>query len=505
MVVVITSTGGVTKRVLTFDQPVDPRPRRLGGRVPQRAPRGLRPRRADAPAAAAPTARSAPSERRFLDALAPVFGELAGDGRRHALRRGRRAAARRRAASQDLTQLNELLTALERRVALLARAAHRARRARRARAHRRRERAAGAAVVRARRRRLRAAGAQARDRVRVGPLRMDYARTIATVREAARAALARTSRTSTRLMAVSMASTVPRDPYEVLGVPRDADEQQIKKSFRRLARELHPDVNAHDPRGRGEVQGGRGGLRDPVRRRAPRDLRPLRPRGPAQRRHAAELRGLRLDQRPLRGVLRPGVRLGGFAGRASGPAAGRGRDRRRRDRPRAGGRRAPRVEIAFDGVDRCERCYGDGAEPGTTIATCERCGGAGVLQMVSRSPFGQVMRTAACDACARRRPDRPSSPCTDCDGRGRVVRARTLRVDVPAGIADGQRIRLAGSGHAGERGGPPGDLYVQVRVRPRRAAAARRRRPRDRARRARAARRARHDGSTLPRSAARPR
>ena len=84
--------------------------------------------------------------------------------------------------------------------------------------------------------------------------------------------------------------------------------------------------------------------------------------------------------------------------------------------------------------------------------------------MVSRSPFGQVMRTAACDVCAGQG-QIPESPCKTCDGRGRVVRPRTLRVDVPAGIDDGQRIRIAGSGHAGERGGPPGDLYVQVRVR----------------------------------------
>jgi len=84
---------------------------------------------------------------------------------------------------------------------------------------------------------------------------------------------------------------------------------------------------------------------------------------------------------------------------------------------------------------------------------------------VTRSPFGQVMRTTACDACGGegRIPD---SPCNDCDGHGRLVRRREVEIDVPAGIADGQRIRLQGRGHAGERGGPPGDLYVQIRVRP---------------------------------------
>ncbi|MFL5828438.1 MAG: DnaJ C-terminal domain-containing protein, partial [Solirubrobacteraceae bacterium] len=107
---------------------------------------------------------------------------------------------------------------------------------------------------------------------------------------------------------------------------------------------------------------------------------------------------------------------------------------------------------------------GNGAEPGTPIETCPRCGGSGQLRAVSRTPFGQVMRTTACDVChgdgrvAR-------DPCQVCSGRGRKVERARVSVDVPAGIADGQRIRISGRGHAGERGGPPGDLYVQVRVR----------------------------------------
>ena len=88
-----------------------------------------------------------------------------------------------------------------------------------------------------------------------------------------------------------------------------------------------------------------------------------------------------------------------------------------------------------------------------------------MLQAVSRSPFGQVVRQVACDVCGGEGRV-PEQPCPQCDGRGREVRRRTLRVDVPAGIADGQRIRLAGRGHAGERGGPPGDLYVLVQVAP---------------------------------------
>ena len=122
------------------------------------------------------------------------------------------------------------------------------------------------------------------------------------------------------------------------------------------------------------------------------------------------------------------------------------------------------VEVSYEAVALCEHCRGNGAEPGTPIETCPRCQGTGQLRAVSRTPFGQVMRTTACDVChgdgrvAR-------DPCKVCRGRGRKVERAKVAVDVPAGIADGQRIRIAGRGHAGERGGPPGDLYVLIRVR----------------------------------------
>jgi molecular chaperone DnaJ len=121
------------------------------------------------------------------------------------------------------------------------------------------------------------------------------------------------------------------------------------------------------------------------------------------------------------------------------------------------------LELTFEAIETCERCHGNGAEPGTPIETCPRCGGAGMLQAVTRSPFGQIVRSVTCDVCGGEGKV-PKEPCTQCDGRGREVRRRTLRVDVPAGIADGQRIRLGGRGHAGEAGGPPGDLYVLIHV-----------------------------------------
>ena len=123
------------------------------------------------------------------------------------------------------------------------------------------------------------------------------------------------------------------------------------------------------------------------------------------------------------------------------------------------------VDIAYDAVDRCERCSGNGAEPGTPIETCERCGGAGQLRAVTRSAFGQLVRAQVCDACGGDG-KLPREPCSRCRGRGREAGRVELTIDVPAGIADEQRIRVSGRGHAGERGDPAGDLYVLVRVEP---------------------------------------
>ena len=121
------------------------------------------------------------------------------------------------------------------------------------------------------------------------------------------------------------------------------------------------------------------------------------------------------------------------------------------------------LDVDYDVVAPCSRCHGNGAEPGTPIETCPRCAGTGELRTVSRTTFGQLVRSQPCDTCggdgkvAR-------TPCEQCGGAGREPVSRELSVDIPPGIADGQRIRLAGRGHAGERGGPAGDLYVLVRV-----------------------------------------
>ena len=112
----------------------------------------------------------------------------------------------------------------------------------------------------------------------------------------------------------------------------------------------------------------------------------------------------------------------------------------------------------------CGHCGGDGSEPGTEVSMCTTCGGAGRLQHISRSVFGEFVRTQTCSTCAGsgRRIERP---CTLCRGAGRVLDERTLEVEIPPGIHDGQRIRLSGEGHAGPLGGRAGDVYVEVHVR----------------------------------------
>jgi molecular chaperone DnaJ len=260
-----------------------------------------------------------------------------------------------------------------------------------------------------------------------------------------------------------MSQTVPRDPYEVLGVERDADDAQIKKAFRRLARTLHPDVNPDDPDAQDrfrEVAEAYEILSDAERRstfdRYGHD-------GLKQRGMGSNFEGFGSMSDLFGAVF--GQAFGGGGGASAGG-------------PRAGGDLAvdaqmslhqaltgARIELEYELVARCETCTGSGAKPGTKTKTCATCGGHGVVDQVSRTPFGDMVRRTSCEVCSGRGRV-PEEPCSDCHGRGLKPTTRTIEVDVPAGIADGQRIRLSGRGHQGEPGAPDGDLYVVVTVLP---------------------------------------
>ncbi len=258
---------------------------------------------------------------------------------------------------------------------------------------------------------------------------------------------------------------MPRDPYEILGVDRGADEAEIKKAFRGLARELHPDVNTSDP-----------GAEEKFKEAA----------------EAYEILSDAERRRTYDAFGHDGLRSGGFHSQAesaggfqdifeaifgqSDPMFGDLFGRGGGGGPAPGGDIGIRVEIEladviegirreveFDAVVRCEHCHGNGAEPGTPISTCETCDGAGQVRQVTRTPFGQMVRAAPCPTC-HGAGKIPETPCGVCSGEGVTSEAKTYEVDVPAGIENGQRIRISGAGHAGGSGAPPGDLYVQVQI-----------------------------------------
>jgi molecular chaperone DnaJ len=260
--------------------------------------------------------------------------------------------------------------------------------------------------------------------------------------------------------------TATRDYYDVLGVPRDADDTSIKKAFRRLARELHPDVNSHDPEAEEKFKEAAEAyevLSDPDRR-ATYDRyghEGLRSGGYAPNFDGFGSVGDIFEA--FFGGSGPFGDIFGGGGRTGGPIQG-GDVAQAVEIALADAAHGTKVEISYDAIHLCETCHGNGAEPGTPIETCSRCGGTGQLRAVARTPFGQMVQSTACDVCGGDGRV-PASPCKACRGRGRKVERAKVSVDVPAGIADGQRIRVSGRGHAGERGGPQGDLYVVVRVR----------------------------------------
>ncbi len=254
-----------------------------------------------------------------------------------------------------------------------------------------------------------------------------------------------------------------RDYYEVLGVSREASDDEVKKAFRGLARELHPDINKHDPQAEEKFKEAAQAYEvlSDHERRAVYDRyghEGLRSGG-----FESGFSGFSNLGDIFEAFFGGDNPFGGFGGRAqTGPE--RGRDVAVQvsltlEEVLTGAAK----EVEFEATTRCLRCNGNGAEPGTPIETCPRCEGTGQLQSVARTVFGQVVRSQACDRCGGDGKI-PKTPCTQCRGSGHEREVRSLSVDVPAGVEDGQRVRLSERGHAGERGGPAGDLYVLVMV-----------------------------------------
>lgn len=259
-----------------------------------------------------------------------------------------------------------------------------------------------------------------------------------------------------------------RDYYDVLGVGKSADATEIKKAYRKLAMKYHPDKNPGDKEAEErfkEINEAYEVLSDETKRR-------------------------NYDQFGHEGVNGQGFGgAGGFGGQGFGGfddifgdifgdmfGGGFGGGRQRRRSPERGADIKQRVNISFEEAafgkkvqvkinrsEECEECNGSGAKPGTSKKTCPTCNGSGQVQSVQRTPFGNIASTRTCSTC-NGEGEVIDSPCTKCHGKGSIRKTKTIEVDIPAGIDEGQMIKLGGQGELGSRGGPRGDLYIEVNV-----------------------------------------
>ncbi len=255
-----------------------------------------------------------------------------------------------------------------------------------------------------------------------------------------------------------------RDFYDVLGVPKNASDEEIKKAYRKLAMKYHPDRNQGDAAKEAEVKF----------KEAKEAYEML---SDADKRAAYDQYGHAGVDPNMRGGGPGAEGFGGFAeafGDIFGDIFGQSRGGRG-----GGGRQVYRgsdlsyamevtleeaatgkdAQIRIPTWDSCDTCHGSGAKPGTQAKTCTSCNGQGVVQM--RQGFFSVQQT--CPQCRGSGKIIPE-PCTSCHGQGKIKRQKTLEVKIPAGIDDGMRIRSAGNGEPGMNGGPPGDLYIEIRL-----------------------------------------
>lgn len=237
------------------------------------------------------------------------------------------------------------------------------------------------------------------------------------------------------------------DHYETLGVQRNASSEEIKKAYRKLARELHPDVNPSE--------------------QAQEKFKSVT--------HAYEVLG---DEQSRRSYDSGGSEAGFGFGDIFETFFGGGGSRGPRSRAERGQDALLRVELTFEeavfGVEKsipvdtavlCETCNGSCAKPGTSAKVCDICRGAGQVQTQVRSLLGSVVTSSPCGSCRGYGHIIPE-PCLTCRGQGRVRARRDIELKIPAGVEDGLRLQLAGSGEVGFGGGPSGDLYVDISLAP---------------------------------------
>jgi molecular chaperone DnaJ len=254
------------------------------------------------------------------------------------------------------------------------------------------------------------------------------------------------------------------DLYETLGVTRDANGDAIKKAYRKLARQLHPDVNP-DPSSQERFKAVTHAyevLSDPEKRRMY-DLGgdPFNGGG-----FGAAGAGAGFSFTDIMDAFFGGNAPGGAQGGGRGPRprSRRGQDALiRLDVDLADAAFGTTRELKVDTAVLCETCHGAGAAPGTSPRTCETCGGRGETVSVQRSFLGEIRTMRPCAACRGYGTVIPE-PCRECSGDGRVRSRRTLSVKIPAGVDSGTRVQLAGEGEVGPGGGPAGDLYVEMHV-----------------------------------------
>ena len=266
-----------------------------------------------------------------------------------------------------------------------------------------------------------------------------------------------------------------RDYYEVLGVKKDASKSELKKAFYKLAKKYHPDANPDDKEAEAKFKEANEAyqvLSDDEKRAQYDQL------GPEMFEQATQGGGAGGGGNPFEGFGGFGGGAGGFEDIFETFFGGQGRGGRADNGPRKGADLRYDLEIAFEeaafGVEReisisrderCPKCSGSGAEPGSKVDTCAECHGSGRVRFVQNTMFGQMVNERVCPKC-NGEGKIISTPCKQCHGRGAVRNSKKLKVKIPAGVDNGSRLRVAGEGGAGQKGGPSGDLYVYLYVKP---------------------------------------